>query len=234
MGIVLLVRHGQASFGAEDYDVLSDVGAGQSRVLGRSMADIPRAGERAPAVLMSGAMRRQQDTARILAEAAGWQGSLDVDERWDEFDHLAVIEAYPELRHDSRSAITAGTIDRREFHEIFEKATARWASAAHDDDYAESFTTFLGRVRDSLAEACRAAGPETTVVVVTSGGVIAAVAAMLVQVGDEPRRLSASWQRLNAVMVNTSVTRVVVGSTGARLLTFNEHAHLSADDVTYR
>ena len=69
---------------------------------------------------------------------------------------------------------------------------------------------------------------------VTSGGVIAAVAAMLVDVTNDPRRLSGAWQRLNTVMVNASVTKVVVGSTGARLLTFNEHGHLPADQVTYR
>ena len=34
MGVVLLVRHGQASFGAEDYDVLSETGWEQSRLLG--------------------------------------------------------------------------------------------------------------------------------------------------------------------------------------------------------
>jgi hypothetical protein len=34
--------------------------------------------------------------------------------------------------------------------------------------------------------------------------------------------------------VNTAVTRVVVGSTGARLLTFNEHPHLEGDLITYR
>ena len=38
MGVVLLVRHGQASFGAADYDVLSDNGSQQSRLLGRSLA----------------------------------------------------------------------------------------------------------------------------------------------------------------------------------------------------
>ena len=30
------------------------------------------------------------------------------------------------------------------------------------------------------------------------------------------------------------MTRVVVGSTGPRLLTYNEHAHLDPDQVTYR
>jgi hypothetical protein len=36
------------------------------------------------------------------------------------------------------------------------------------------------------------------------------------------------------VLVNSSVTRVVVGSTGPRLLTFNEHPHLEGAALTYR
>ena len=38
MGVVLLVRHGQASFGAADYDNLSPTGHEQSRVLGAALA----------------------------------------------------------------------------------------------------------------------------------------------------------------------------------------------------
>jgi len=57
---------------------------------------------------------------------------------------------------------------------------------------------------------------------------------MLTEVGEEPRWLSASWARFNAVIVNASVTRIVVGSSGARLLTFNEHAALDRELVTYR
>ena len=41
-------------------------------------------------------------------------------------------------------------------------------------------------------------------------------------------------QAFNTVTVNSSVTRVVVGSTGSRLLTFNEHPHLTPDTLTYR
>ena len=70
--------------------------------------------------------------------------------------------------------------------------------------------------------------------VVTSGGPIAAACAMLTEVGDDPRSLASAWSRFNAVIVNGSVTRVVVGSTGARLLTFNEHAALDRNLVTYR
>ena len=41
MAVVYLVRHGQASFGAADYDVLSDAGRRQAAVLGRG-ARAPR------------------------------------------------------------------------------------------------------------------------------------------------------------------------------------------------
>ena len=34
--------------------------------------------------------------------------------------------------------------------------------------------------------------------------------------------------------MNSGVTRILVGSTGVRLLTFNEHAHLEGDQLTYR
>ena len=40
--------------------------------------------------------------------------------------------------------------------------------------------------------------------------------------------------RFNTVCVNSSVTRVVVARSGARLLTFNEHEHLAPDQLTYR
>ena len=38
MSTILLVRHGQASFGAADYDNLSPTGHEQSRVLGAALA----------------------------------------------------------------------------------------------------------------------------------------------------------------------------------------------------
>jgi len=40
VGQIYLVRHGQASFGAEDYDELSDLGARQSRLLGGWLASL--------------------------------------------------------------------------------------------------------------------------------------------------------------------------------------------------
>jgi broad specificity phosphatase PhoE len=38
VGVILLVRHGQASFGGADYDVLSPSGERQARRLGAALA----------------------------------------------------------------------------------------------------------------------------------------------------------------------------------------------------
>ncbi|WP_193604950.1 histidine phosphatase family protein [Nocardioides dongkuii] len=227
MGRLLLVRHGQASFGADDYDVLSETGWQQGRLLGAHLA----ASGTVPTVVVRGGMRRHRETVDAMLEGAGWDLTAGVDPGWDEFDHLGVVARHPDLPE--------GELDRRAFQALFEQATARWTSGRHDEDYPESYAAFLARVRDSLRRACEQAGPGGTVVVVTSGGPVAAACADLVHppAGPDDGDLSATarlWARFNTVVVNSSVTRVVVGSTGPRLLTFNEHAHLAGDALTYR
>ncbi|MBC9732508.1 histidine phosphatase family protein [Nocardioides marmotae] len=223
MGVLILVRHGQASFGAEDYDVLSATGHEQARLLGAHLA---RHGVK-PDVVVRGDMRRHRETAEGMLEGGGWSADVEVDAGWDEFDHLGVVAAHPDL--------VTGTEDRRAFQRAFEEATARW-SAGGDDDvaYPEPWPGFLARVRGSLERSCAQAGPGGTVVVVTSGGPIAVAAAALVDPDGDDATTARLWSRFNTVVVNSSYSRVVVGSTGARLLTFNEHAHLEGDVLTYR
>lgn len=224
MGVVLLVRHGQASFGTDDYDRLSPTGWEQSRLLGGWLAD---RGVK-PDLVVRGDMRRHRETAEGIAAGGGWSTPVEVDAGWDEFDHLGVIASHPEVPDDP-------SVDRREFQRVFELATRRWTAGEHDGEYAETYGDFLARVRGSLARASGQAGPGGTVVVVSSGGPIAAACAALVDPdGDDPAVLARLWGRFNTVVVNSSMTRVVVGSTGARLLTFNEHPHLEGETLTYR
>jgi broad specificity phosphatase PhoE len=228
MGVVLLVRHGQASFGTDDYDVLSETGWEQARLLGAWLAGRGVT----PDVVVRGGMRRHRETAEGLAAGAGaagvtWPAGVEVDPGWDEFDHLGVIAALDE-------GVPAGELDRRAFQQAFERATARWSAGGHDADYPEPWPAFVARVGASLAGACAAAGPGGTVVVVSSGGPIAAACAELVDPDADDAAYARLWSRFNTVTVNSSITRVVVGSTGRRLLTFNEHPHLEGDTLTYR
>ena len=235
MGVVLLVRHGQASFGADDYDVLSETGWEQSRLLGAWLAER----KVTPDLVLRGDMRRHRETAEGMLAGGGWATDVEVDAGWNEFDHLGVVAALQGsgagLADAAAGAQPTRDLDRREFQRVFELAITRWTGGEYDDEYPESYATFLARVRGALDRACSAAGPGGTVVVVSSGGPIAAACAALVDpTGADPATLARLWARFNTVTVNSSVTRVVVGSTGARMLTFNEHAHLEGDTLTYR
>lgn len=215
MSALHLVRHGQASWGQDDYDRLSERGVQQSGYLGTAW----EAAGWMPTHAYAGSMRRHAQTAIAALDAAGPSDGYDVDAGWDEFDHLAVIEAH-------RSGFA--TEDPREFQSVFVEALGRWSSTEHDHDYTETFPAFGDRVLGAFERTTGALGSGQSAAVFTSGGPIAAVASYLLA-GD-----LSLWSRLNTVIINASVTTVVCGRSGRTLLTFNEHTHLPADMVTYR
>jgi broad specificity phosphatase PhoE len=171
-------------------------------------------------------MRRHRETAEAMAGAAGWEVAVTTDPGWDEFDHLAVLAADPDA--------AGAAADRREFQRAFERATARWTAGRHDADYAETWSGFRHRCAGALLRACDRAGRGEVVVVVTSGGPVAAACAALLDPAATDDAFARTWSRLNTVLVNTATTRVVVGASGPRLLTFNEHPHLEEERLTYR
>ena len=71
MGTLYLVRHGQASFGAADYDQLSELGQRQAERLGAYWAE---RGQGFDAVLM-GSLKRHAQTWAGIARAPGWTPS---------------------------------------------------------------------------------------------------------------------------------------------------------------
>ncbi len=217
MSKILLVRHGQASWGAEDYDQLSTTGAAQARTLGTALA----AQGVIPDVLVSGAMKRHEQTAAGACEGAGWELPHTTDEGWNEFDHLQVLARHPAPEGVDMMA------DPRAFQSWFEEATLRWIGGEHDD-YDESFVRFSERVAGALDRLVGALEPKGTAVVFTSGGPISFAASSRLE-GD-----AHLWLRLNQVTINAGVTTFVVGSRGATLLAFNEHTHLAPDQQTYR
>ncbi len=210
MGQIVLVRHGQASWGAADYDVLSDLGEEQATAVGSALADLR------PDVVVSGSMLRQRRTAELAATAAGWTAVASVDERWNEMDHLAVLAAQP--------ADFEGEPDKRQFQAWFEAATDRWTSAEHDEEYDEPYPAFRSRVVAALTDLADVG----TAVVVTSGGPISVVGSELLDAGLP------TYRRLAPVVINASVTTVVSGSRGLTLVGLNEHRHLPGRLLSYR
>lgn len=234
MPAIYLVRHGQASFGTDDYDVLSAIGREQAEVAG---AELARRGPRAPLVVC-GTLNRQRDTAEILIAAAGLTGAPRVDSRWNEYDHLGLVERYP-------GPIAADTTDSRSFQASLDRALQAWIAEA-DTDTADDADTggsadaptgpdgwraFSTGATGALQDLIAALGTGTDAIVVTSGGVLAALCGALLGLP------SAGVIALNRVVVNAAITTVVAGRSGTSLLTFNEHAHFAGDRrrlLTYR
>jgi broad specificity phosphatase PhoE len=219
---ILLVRHGQASFGAADYDNLSELGHEQSRVLGAALAARGVTAD----VVVAGEMRRHAQTAAGVLEGSGWTADVDVDAGWNEFDHLQVLAV-----HDQPTT-AEGESEKAAFQRWFEEATLRWTSGDHDEAYDESFAAFTSRVEAAMGRLADALPSRGTAVVLTSGGPVAWACATLL--ADASPARTDLWQRLNPVSVNTGASTVVRGSRGTTLVSFNAHDHLSPDLITYR
>lgn len=215
MPVVLLVRHGQASFGADDYDVLSDTGREQSQVVGRELA---RRGLRSP-VAVAGSLRRQRDTAEIALSAAGLDVAVAMDPRWDEYDHLGLLKQY--VPPDSASDGTSKGVQV-----LLDAALAAWV-----DDADGTWSAFSDGASAALAELLGGLERGRDAVVFTSGGVVAAVCAGLLGLG------AAGVVALNRVTANGAITKLTVGGSGTSLISFNDHAHFEGDArhlLTYR
>lgn len=214
MGVILLVRHGQASAGAEDYDVLSRLGGRQAALLGAALKERGVA----PVRVVAGTMVRQRETALLAAEAGEWSADVEDDARWNEFDHRRLLDADGDVATVPADAAGLDLLDRD---------VARWASGA-ERDYCEPFADFTTRVEAAFDDLVGGIGPGETVVAVTSAGPIAWIASQLIG-GGVPQ-----WSCLVRVAVNSGVATVVVGRRGKSLVTFNEYAHLDSASVSYR
>jgi len=229
VSVLLLVRHGQASFGKRNYDALSEVGHEQARLLGEALA----ARGTFPTRIIRGELRRHAETADGIVAGLGKDPDIVVDAGWDEFNFEHVMRVHKPL-YKSRTLMLADfarvpAAERRaRFQALFEEATARWTDGAADHDYEEPFAAFSDRVDTALRRT--AADAEGMVVVVSSGGPIAYVASQLLA-GD-----GSLWAALNRVAVNTGVTKLVTGRSGITLSAYNDHSHLEHDRelITYR
>src|SRR5688500_9799996 len=91
MSTLYLVRHGQASFGTDNYDLLSPVGEQQVRALGRYFAE---AGERIDHIY-SGSLRRQTQTAEIIAAELGASApAISIEPAFDEYDSDVILQTF--------------------------------------------------------------------------------------------------------------------------------------------
>jgi len=212
MAELVLVRHAQASFGAEDYDRLSELGWRQSRWLGEYL------GERGAAfdLVVRGSLRRHAETLSGVAEGMGQALEATGDPRLDEYDSHALLSAHLKGRPLPQSA------DRREHFRILREAMYAWTDGTLAGHPHEPFAAFRSRVLGALGDLrLRAA---RRVLVVSSGGPIATI---LADVLGMPVR---GVVDLNLQTRNTGITELQSGASRIHCVSFNNVPHLDRPD----
>lgn len=229
MAVVHLIRHGQASFGAAEYDELSELGRAQSRTLGAALARRRVRIDRA----LAGSLRRQRDTATLCLAAAGLGGrpeDVGIDDRFNEYDHLSLVE-YHRQRDGTLPDVDVNAGSPRAFQVRLDAALNQWIQGAETPPGTPTWAAFSDRVWGGLHEVLAELGRGGSAAVFTSGGVITAICARLL--GLTP----AGCVAIHRVVVNAGVTKVIRGRGGTALISFNDHAHFdgdAADQLTYR
>lgn len=229
MATIYLIRHGQASFGEENYDQLSPLGWEQGRLLGRWLA-----GKVKPVAVYGGNMERHRETVEAIASGYGDAlPDMQAVEGLNEFDHHQVVECLrPEWadRHVMARDLAAFPKPARAFQEFFMEAVQRWVSGRYNDEYAETWIDFKARVTKTLDDIIEDSDGGD-ILLSTSGGPIAVMAQSLLDLSDSKAL------RLNEVIANTSVSRILYSGSRRNLAVFNNYSHLEAEDpalVTFR
>jgi broad specificity phosphatase PhoE len=236
VGSIYLIRHGQASFGADDYDVLSPIGIRQAEILGAHLAQLGVRLDRS----LSGDLRRQQHTARAALSQFGDAGTpvpeLEIDSAFNEFDADAVIRnLLPELLSDEPQALHIlrnATQNRAEFQRLFALIIGRWISGEYDKPNLQSWPDYVAQVQAGLARLLEQAESKQNIAVFTSGGTITALLHLITGV-PPAKAFELNWQ-----IVNTSLSCLKFRGSQVSLASFNSHLHLqllkAPELITYR
>jgi len=229
MGQLILVRHGQASFGAEDYDQLSDLGKRQGYRLGEYWREASQTAALAKELqfdaVLIGSLKRHRQTWEAIAEGANLQMTPEIWPGLNEYDSHALIETvHPE------PLAKPDTPEMYKHHfRLLRTALQKWMAGETQPKGMPSFAEFSGGIQAVLKYV-----REThlgRVLIVSSGGPIATAVSHVLSAPSE------TAIELNLRIRNTAVTEFAFTPKRHMLLSYNNLPHLDKaphqDWVTY-
>lgn len=221
MGSLYLVRHGQASFGAADYDQLSELGARQCQALGQWFAARGLAFE----AVVCGTLRRHVQSLAALAEG---HGDLPAALPWpglNEYDSEAVVRA---VHPGPLGAADTPEAYRAHFR-LLRDGLAAWMAGRTQPAGMPAYADWVAGIVAALDHVRRHhAG---NVLLVSSGGPISTA------VGQVLQTPAATTIELNLRLRNSAITEFAFTPKRHLLVTYNHLPHLDAPEragwVTY-
>ena len=205
MAELIVIRHGQASFGADNYDQLSELGHRQSELVGKALG----AAGWVPDRLVTGTLTRQHETLTSM----GFSQAPEQHPGWNEYDfhNLLAKRFNDDVPHDVRK-------DRKTHFRTLRETIHEW-QAGGLDGADESWKDFTTRI-----ESARRFSTETgvrRVLVISSGGVIGQLVAATL---GAPAKM---MMELNLQVKNTSITKFIFSGDRFFLHEFNATPHFA-------
>lgn len=224
MGNLYLVRHGQASFGADDYDRLSELGTRQSERLGQYLAEKGLRFEAA----YTGSLRRHTQTLDGIRTGLANAASIGPTHTWpglNEYDGEAVIKSI--APHPLQRPTTPELY--REHFRMLRDGLTQWMNGVISPTGMPTYDAFVQGVTSALDHIRKQ--HTGNVLVVTSGGPISTAVGHLL--GTSPE----TTIELNYRIRNSSLTEFVFTPKRHTLLTYNGLPHLDREEyapwITY-
>ncbi len=222
---LILLRHGQASLGTDDYDRLSALGKQQAQALGRRLADVGLLTE----PMVAGSLKRHRQTV----EGLGAAGAAEVNEALNEYtvDHLirSTVEQAEQLDIEvpNEQAFADPQTYLKTFLDWFPEVLAQWQSARLHCAHNGLWSDFHARVTSPIPQWSAQLRSGGSLVVVSSAGVISTVVSEML--GQD-----LAWQRdLNVRLYNASLTELSLDDSGRwHAGRINCVEHLEPDAVT--
>lgn len=210
-----LVRHGQASFGTDNYDRLSMLGKQQSLWLGQYFAERNIQFDR----VIIGTQLRHRQTADGICCGIGQSLIFSEHPGLNEYDFYSLYNALGD-EHAALKQLAAA--DKRDFYKGLKQVLQLWAVDQLAGTLPESWEAFARRVNDArhFIQQCGA----QRVLVVSSGGPIGMMGR---QVLEAPANTAIE---LNLQVKNTSFSHFYFNEHAIKLASFNNIAHLDQPD----
>ena len=217
MGTLTLVRHGQASLGADDYDQLSALGRTQCLRLGQYWR---ARGRRFDAVL-TGTLKRHAQSFAAIAEGLDVRAERLLWPGLNEYDSEALIRAIHDTELPSRP-VNAEQV--REHFRLLRQALLAWMRGDSAPEGMPSFAEFSAGVASALAYV-REQHADADVLIVSSGGPISTAVGQVLNAPLE------AVIEMNMRIRNSALTEFAVSPKRHALLSFNHLPHLDTPDA---
>lgn len=224
MGTLYLVRHGQASFGAADYDKLSELGHQQSVRLGEYFAKKEIAFD----AVLTGSLKRHTQTYTSICKGMNSAAPTQDPLIWpglNEYDGEAVIASVhpqPLEKPDTPERY------KQHFH-LLRDGLTQWMNGVVSPKGMSTYDEFVHGVTSALVHVRK--HHTGNVLVVSSGGPISTAVGQILGTAPE------TTITLNMRIRNSSVTEFTFNPKHHMLMTFNTLPHLDSAEyapwITY-